>query len=318
MIKNPLISIIIPTFNSRYYLGRCLDSVFNQSIKNFEIIVVDDQSTDNTVELLGRYHRCYPNMKIIELGTKALAGGARNMGLTIAKGKYISFVDSDDWLDTNFYYHLAHSIENGNTDMAICGVKREYDNAKNSKIRYRYDRSNIISGKYALSLMSRMLDQDIAISAIVCNKLFKADFIVKHKLNFFENILNEDDIFMFNSLLEAETVSITNKTNYHLYQRRNSISREFTKKHIDDLFFAFYEIRKILIQKNCYEEMKHIYYAFFEKCFSYVIESMRNSVQNEETINSFFKYAFSISKDAISIDEFIDYCGHRRIMNFFE
>lgn len=318
MPQNPLISIIIPTFNSSLHLRRCLDSILNQSIKDIEILAVDDLSTDNTVEILTSYRDHFPHMKVIVLETKTLAGGARNAGLQIAKGKYINFVDSDDWIDTNFYHHLVRSIEDWNADISICGVKREYENAKNSTVRYGYNVSNVISGWYALTLLSRVIDQDVAISAIVCNKLYKADFIEKHQLKFFENCINEDDIFVFHSFLKAKAVSITGNTNYHLYQRKNSISREFSKKHIDDLFFAFNEIQKILHQNNAFDKMKSHYYAFFEKCFSYVIESMQNSVQDDKEINSFFKYAYSVSKNILSINDFIDYCGNKRLTSFFK
>ncbi len=318
MSQNPLISTIIPTFNSSAHLSRCLDSILNQSIKDIEILAIDDQSIDNTVEILLRYRDEFPNIKVVKLETKVLAGGARNVGLRMAKGKYISFVDSDDWIDTNYYYHLLHSIESCNADISICGVKREYDNSKNSTVRYGYNISNVISGRYALSLLSRVIDQDIAISAITCNKLYRYRFIEKYNLIFFENCVNEDDIFVFHSFFNAKTVSITNKTNYHLYQRKSSVSRKFSKKHIDDLFFAFNEIQKLLRQNNAFEEMRDCYYAFFEKCFSYVIESMRNSVQDDEVINSYFKYAYKVSRNIISIDDFIDYCGNRRLISFFE
>jgi glycosyltransferase involved in cell wall biosynthesis len=318
MPQNPLISTIIPTFNSSPYIARCLDSILNQSIKDIEILAIDDQSTDNTVEILLSYREQFSNIKVVKLEKKVLSGGARNVGLKIAKGKYISFVDSDDWIDTNYYYHLLHSIENCNADISICGVKREYENSKNSTVRYRYDVSNVVSGWYALSLLSRVIDQDVAISAIVCNKLYKSDFIKKHNLIFFENCVNEDDIFVFHSFFKAKNVSITDKTNYHLYQRKNSISREFSRKHIDDLFFAFNEIQNLLRQNNAFEKMKSYYYAFFEKCFSYVIESMKNSVQDEAAINSYFKYAYVVSRNVILIDDFIDYCGHRRLIDFFE
>lgn len=317
MFQNPLISIVIPTFNSDMYLRRCMDSILNQSIKNFEVIAVDDLSTDNTVKILRSYESSVPHMRVVELQKKGFAGGARNVGLRMARGKYVSFVDSDDWIDTNFYYHLVHAIENRNADISLCGVKREYENAKNSIVRYRYEKSNIISGRYALSLLSRVVDQDISISAIVCNKLFKRSFIVKNNLYFVENCINEDDIFTFNSFLEADRVSITSECKYHLHQRKNSASRSFSKRNIDDLFLAFLKIREVLNAKGCFYDLKNEYYSFFEKCFSFVIESMQNAVQDDELIKYYFKYAYSVACNTFSSDEFIDCFGSKRLIAFF-
>lgn len=313
----PIITVIIPLFNSSQHLERCLDSILNQSVKDIEIIAVDDLSTDNTVDILEDYTKRFKNISLIKLTDKLLAGGARNAGLEAAKGEYISFIDSDDWIDSNFFYYLLDIITVNDLEIAICGVKREYDNAKNSLVRYKYSTQNIIDGKYALMLLSRMLDQDISISSIVCNKLFQSNFIKHAGLKFLENCLNEDDVFTFNAFLVANKVGITDKTFYHLYQRRNSLSRGFSRKHVDDLFVAFKEIRDMLTSMDKFETLKYCYYAFFEKCLSYLIESMVATEQDVDVVNAYFKYAYSISSDAISINEFIDYCGSSRIINFF-
>lgn len=317
MSHSPLLSIVIPTFNSSLYIERCLESIINQSFKDFEVIAIDDVSTDNTLEVLSNYQKRFSSMKILRLENKRLAGGARNVGLELAKGKYISFIDSDDWIDTNYYHYHIQSILEHDSDISICGVKREYEASKNSSVRYQYDVSNVISGIYAISLLSKVIDQDVSISAIVCNKIFKSTFIKSNDLRFIENCVNEDDVFVFNSFLKSKRISLINKTYYHLYQRKKSVSRGFSKKHIDDLFFAFAEIKKILSEANAFESMKKQYYAFFEKCFSYVIESMQNSIQDDVEISSHFKYAYSLSRDIIPVEDFVDYCGPRRIVDFF-
>jgi len=318
MITNsPLISVIVPTYNSALFVERCLDSVINQSIKNIEIIVVDDLSTDQTINIIKSYADICNKIKIFESKKKGMAGGARNIGIENSNGKYISFIDSDDWIDTDFYYHMVNIIERDNVDIAVCGVKREYENAKSSSVRYNYNTKNTIDGKYALTLLSNVIDQDVSISAIVCNKLFKASLIKDHMRRFIDNCYNEDDVFMFDIFLDAQKVGITNNTNYHQYQRRNSVSRSFTKKHIDDLFFAFKTIRGLLLKRNVFEEYRAHYYSFFEKCLGYMFESLRLSEQDNEAINAYLKYAYSASKDSIPFNEFIDHCGNKRIELFF-
>lgn len=313
----PTVSIIVPTYNAAPYIERCIESIINQSFKDIEIIVVDDQSTDNTVELLNSYASQCKEIKILNTEKKQMAGGARNIGIDNARGKFISFIDNDDWVDTDFLYHMTRALSDEDADIAICGVKREYDNARSSCVRYEYNTKNIITGKFAISLLSRVLDQDISISAIVCNKLFRSEFLKEGGYRFFENCYNEDDIFIFTAFLDAKKVSITNETYYHQYQRKNSISRSFNKKHIDDLFFAFKEIKKELSSRNLSQKYKEHYYAFFEKCLRYVLESIRLTEQNENAINTHLAYAYSISRDVIPYSEFIEYCGNKRIESFF-
>ena len=281
------------------------------------MIVVDDHSDDDTVARIAEYVPSNIRLKLLKTEKNVMAGGARNIGLKNATGQYISFIDSDDWIDSNFLASLLEVIQSTNSDVAVCGVKREYSNAKNSTVRYAYNKNNVINGDFALSLLSRVIDQDISISAIVCNKLFRTQFIIDQNLQFFENCHNEDDVFIFSAFLHTDSVAITNQTNYHLYQRQNSASRDFSTKHIDDLFFAFKEIKKILIAKDLYCKYKYHYYAFFEKCLNYIIESIRRSEQDDQKINQYFKYAYSLKQDAISMIEFIDYCGHRRLESFF-
>ena len=314
--KPPLVSVIVPTFNSAPFLQRCFDSIFNQSMKDLEIIAVDDLSSDDTVAILESYRRSR-GLTVVQSQVKGLPGGARNLGLERALGKYISFIDSDDWIDTNFLHTMVRSIESSGACVSVSGVKREWDNAKNSSVRYRYSVENVVDGRFALSLLSHTIDQDVSISAIVCNKLFRSDFLQKNGLRFIENIYNEDDVFMFEALRNAQRVHLTDGTYYHQYQRRGSASRNFGRKHIDDLFQAFSTIRDKLTTSGQFDAFKLHYYAFFEKCLGYLLETVRLSALDDETVRAHYKYAFAICGAAISFDEFIDYCGSKRIEEFF-
>ena len=315
---DPIVTVIIPTHNSADLIDRCLESVLNQSEKNYEIITVDDQSTDDTRRVLQNYKTSLNNFSYFETPNRLMAGGARNIGLDHHKGKYVCFIDSDDWIDTNYLHYMISSIEEENSDVSISGVKREYPNAKDSEEHYKYNRKNVINGRYALCLLSRVIDQDIAISAITTNKIYRSQFIKKHRLRFLENSINEDDVFMFKVFLDATRVSITHMTYYHHFQRPNSISRSFSRKNFSDLMNAFNEIRTVLEDRNIFSEFRHHYYSFFEKCLQYVLESMRMAEQDEQTINAYLKYAYEISHETVSIQEFIEYCGYRRIERFFQ
>lgn len=313
----PLVSVIIPVHNSQDFIDRCLQSVLNQSEKNIEIIIVDDQSSDGTPEIIEGYKSRYEHLRLFKTQTRLLAGGARNIGLGNSRGKFVCFLDSDDWIDSNFLHCMIESIESAEADVAICGVKKEYANAKDSEFHYRYNVSNTISGTYALCLLSRVIDQDVAISAIPTNKIFRADFIRKNRLRFLENSINEDDVFMFMAFVYADRVSITDKVNYHLFQRPNSISRQFSKRNISDLFDAFRTMRGELERLDLFSKYKREYCSFLEKCLQFVFETMRLAEQDERALTNYLNYAYEISEGAIEPREFIEYCGHRRIERFF-
>ena len=106
-MKNPKLSIIIPVYNTGEYLSRCLDSVINQTYKEIEIICVNDGSTDNSLQILNDYAKC--DDRIIIINQKNLGSSeARNNGLKIIKGKWVGFVDSDDWVDLNYFEELIN------------------------------------------------------------------------------------------------------------------------------------------------------------------------------------------------------------------
>ena len=115
------LSIIIPVYNAEKYLDKCLDNIINQSFNNYEIILVNDGSTDNSEKIVDDYVNKYSN--IIKINKKnGGPGAARDEGLKIARGNYISFVDSDDYVDSNMLSYMMNYIKKYNCDIAICGI----------------------------------------------------------------------------------------------------------------------------------------------------------------------------------------------------
>src|SRR5699024_12612522 len=117
-MKNPIISIIVPVYNAKNYIEKCLNSILNQDIKDFEIIVVNDASDDDTINILKSYAK---NKQIVlinneeNLGT----GESRNKGILFARGKYIGFVDNDDWVEKNYFSSMVKKMEEENSDICV-------------------------------------------------------------------------------------------------------------------------------------------------------------------------------------------------------
>ena len=315
-IENPLISIIIPMINSACTIGRCLQSLINQSYNNIQIIIVDDYSSDNSVSIAQKMTKNHYNSIIIETNGNNGAGGCRNIGLENASGKYIGFIDSDDWIDTMMYEKLIKIIERTNSEIAICGVLNEYDNPQLAQIRYKYDLENVIDGEFALKLLSRSVNQDISISPVVWNKIYLADFLFKKDLKFLVNSYNEDDAFIFCCFLHSHRIVLTPNTYYHYYQRENSNTHFFSKKHIIDLINSFASIKSYLIKYNLYEQNQSNYYSFFEKCLAFILNNLATHEKSKEIQIKYLQLLFSELNRIFDTQEYINHVGLQRIYDF--
>ena len=130
-----MISVIVPVYKVESYLRQCIDSILNQTYRNLEILLIDDGSPDKCGEICEEYARLDSRIRIFHTGNKGLSA-ARNLGLREAKGEYIGFVDSDDWLESDMYEFLLRRLEETGTNISACGVWKEY---LNNSISYSID-----------------------------------------------------------------------------------------------------------------------------------------------------------------------------------
>ena len=172
-IKKPLISIIIPIYNSEKLLSPCLDSVTNQTYNNLEIILINDGSTDHSSKIIKEYANKDHRIKIIEEKNQGQSA-ARNQGLKIAKGEYISFIDSDDKVEKTFIEKLLKPYQDGKTSLSVCGMRRDFLNSKHTE--YLYLSPIIKKGKNesSKSYILRLLTKDGRLYSSV-NKLYKGN-----------------------------------------------------------------------------------------------------------------------------------------------
>ena len=124
------ISVIIPVYNVEKYIVKCLDSLVNQTLENIEIIVVNDGSKDNSQTIIDKYVKKYPKKIKSYIKENGGQGSARNLGLEYAKGEYISFVDSDDWLDLNALEEMYNLAKKDNSDIVICDMIDHFTDGK--------------------------------------------------------------------------------------------------------------------------------------------------------------------------------------------
>lgn len=165
-----MISIIIPVYNSEAYIHQCLESIINQTFKNFEVILVDDGSTDGSLDILKYYSNKYENICYLTQNNKG-AGAARNLAFNNCKGEYIVYVDSDDYLEATYLEEMLSKIEKTNSDIVICGYNSVYEDTEG------WNLSIIIANKFNENLKS-----------------YNLSFIIWDEGEFHPNTLKENDI----------------------------------------------------------------------------------------------------------------------------
>lgn len=212
---NPLISVIVPVYNVEKYLARCVDSIVNQTYKNLEIILVDDGSPDLCPQMCDDYAEKDSRIKVVHKKNGGLSD-ARNAGMAVATGKYISFIDSDDYVSDDFFECLLDVMNKENSDIAECSVVKLYEDN-------RFD-------EFSDDLSVKTYDTQDAMSALIAenpfhqhvwNKLYKTELI--KDIPYAVGKLNEDEFWTYQVFGRANKVSKLNKTMYYYFQRNSSI-----------------------------------------------------------------------------------------------
>lgn len=219
-----IISFIIPVFNTSSYLEKCLESIFDQGLSDdeFEVITINDGSTDNSLDVLERWKLAHNNLIIISQENQGLSI-ARNNGISIAKGEYIQFVDSDDWLNPQMVKKSIVICKLNELDILSFNMQKVDSFGKlSTRIKNRQFESHIYSGEYLLT--------NAIIEAPVWRFLIKKTLVDENNLRFYPNILHEDEEFTPRLFLVAQKVMITNDVVYNYFIRTNSITQDLKRR----------------------------------------------------------------------------------------
>ena len=184
-VTQPCLTVIIPVYNSEKYLHQCIDSIIKQTLKNIEIICVNDGSIDKSLQILEEYRTQDTRIVIINKANGGLSS-ARNAGMHIASGEYIGFVDSDDWVDSDFYEKLFVFAKNNAADMAMANFVQFFDSGQQSeKVSWIGEIINDIITDIVVDASDR---KKVINTNSVCNKLFSKSFLLKHKFLFYDGL----------------------------------------------------------------------------------------------------------------------------------
>lgn len=224
-----LISIIVPVYNVQKFLPKCLDSILCQSYANIEVIVVDDGSTDGSELICDDYAAKDPRITVIHQSNQGLSS-ARNNGLSIARGEYIGFVDSDDWISPMMYEKLHNEIIKYDADMANCRMYIATDDGVYFKKEGYSNQTKQFSRKE--SLISLLTLAEISNSA--CDKLYRRSALLVNPFpigKYYEDLYSIADI-----LCRCNRVVCIDRPYYYYYSRFDSIMHTHTAKHLRDHF----------------------------------------------------------------------------------
>lgn len=235
----PKVSVIVPVYNVEEYLERCLDSLVNQTLKDIEIIIVNDGSTDGSKEIIQEYINKYKNIVYLEKKNGGLSS-ARNYGIPYAKGEYIGFVDSDDYVELTMYEKMYNKAVEEKSDMVECDFIWEYPNKK------REDIGKIYSGKKEAIVEARV---------VAWNKIIKKDIIEKNKITFPEGLRYEDIEFFYKLVPHLNKISFVKEAFVHYIQRESSIANTQNERN-GEIFKIWENVLNYYIENNIFNEYR--------------------------------------------------------------
>lgn len=294
MNEKPLVSIIVPVYNSADYIGRCLDSIVAQTYENLEILIIDDGSKDSSFLICNRYAEQDKRIKVFKQ-KNAGAGPARNYGIKLSKGKYLAFVDSDDYIKKDMIEHLVSLSEENNADISVCGliVLSEKESPVPS------DNSTTKIDFYGPKEAISKCFMDYQFNNFLGNKLFKKELFkeIKIPIGVFE-----DMAVMYKLIALSRNIVRSYEKKYFYIQHDNSSinSKEADEERIEYYFFLIDEIISFCKKRNFLTAAENInnesaYMAVYELKRLYK-EKKGNSIvadrlysRTVNNLNGFFK-----------------------------
>lgn len=236
----PKVSIIVPVYNVEKYIEKCLKSLVTQTLEDIEIIIVNDGSKDKSIEIINKYLKKYPQKIVYFEKENGGLSDARNFGIPHAKGEYIAFLDSDDYVEKDIYEKMYEVAKNESSDMVECNFYWEYPK------KIKEDVGVIYNNQYEMMENVRV---------VAWNKLIKREVLEISKVQFPKGYRYEDIEFTYKLIPYLHKVSFIERYMVHYIQRSNSISNLQNDK-TKDIFDVLDHVIQFYKEKNIYEKYK--------------------------------------------------------------
>ena len=263
--ETDLITVVVPCFNVEQYVEKCVNSILMQTYSNLEIILVDDGSRDGTREKLDAFH----DQRIIVIHQKNMGlSGARNTGIKYANGRYICFIDGDDYVEPEYVGRMYESCKKNKTDICVCGfnyVNEEYRviGKKYVKNKFRYDK---------ISSIKDILSRKPKTTVVAWNKLYRTDLFTKNNILYPVGRLHEDGFIIYKLYYYANGISVISDTLYNYLQRSDSImNKKYSHKHVEDGIKSVEEAKSFLSSKPIRKKISNEIKAYEINTKSYIL-----------------------------------------------
>lgn len=260
------VSVIIPVYNVEEYLSECLDSVLNQDFDNYEVICVEDCSTDGSLKILEEYEINYDQLKIIRHKQNMGLSCARNTGIEVANGEYIQFVDSDDMIKPNTLKILYNSAKKNNVDVLYFNMVFLNDE-RNLLVRNNYENKTIL-GIHSGRKMFCIHQKEKTYKPEAVRHFVNREFLIRNKINFYPKIIHEDILFSFLVSMHAEKAMDLNESMYVYRQRSTSISWSQKSKSAPSMFICLLNICSFWLSMEFSDEENYWMALYIENLYN--------------------------------------------------
>lgn len=290
------LSIIVPIFNGEEYLHRCIDSILSQQYTDFELILIDDGSTDNSLSICNEYSEKDSRIVVYHKENEGLVA-ARKSGLSLAKGEYIGFVDCDDFIEDNMYHDLMSVAENDGSDIVAGGIILDY--VSHSKVYF----NSFDEGFYSKERINNIIIPQMLIYSGfvkygmipgVVTKVIRRSILEKALTNVSDKLtIGEDVAITAYSMINAKSLTIIKNAGYHYIQTDNSMIRAFNSKRFEQICELYSSISKI--DNESYQKQVSLYmcYLIFNTLADCVKKSGYSKKEAENVIRNILKNNFS-------------------------
>lgn len=272
------VSVIVPVYNVEKYLARCLDSLVNQTLKDIEILVINDGSPDNSQKIIDKYSKKYKNVKSFIKPNGGISD-ARNYGLKYADGEYITFIDSDDYVDVTMMEKLYNKAKEKDYDIVECDLVMVYDDGKIiSKVCPTLDKDVDTEEKKKSYMLHAYTS--------VWNKIYKKD-LFDYDVRFKKGVWFEDVEFLYRLLPYVKTIGFVNETFNYYVQREGSITRTFDKRllcYIDNWNGILDFYKKNSFYDNYINELEYLYVKYLYASFIRQTSNYKDKKMFNETV----------------------------------
>lgn len=273
----PAVSVIVPVYNTEKFLSRCIMSLVNQDCGiYYEIIAVNDGSTDSSGEILESLAARYDFIRVVTRENGGLSR-ARNTGLENARGDYVAFVDSDDFVSPQYIGRLYAAAESADADIVCCNYRNTDEGGARGLDNFLYRKSGCIDGKSAFKAALC----DITVRSYVWNKLYRRTLFTAHGVEFPPDMCFEDFAVVPRLFYYADRVAFIPDTLYCYIHRRGSITGSIRKKSVEDYLRAFAMLRRFTECEDIFDSHRGEFYFLRKKISVTVFGMLIRCIKNE-------------------------------------